>query len=432
MNVLSSVSHRMHRLLRLIPTLSGFGLLAILGAAACDKVPLLAPTGSIINLTVTSDAAALNSTIDIIAVVIENGVSSGGTGTGTAATTTSNSGAGTPVQNGTVVSFTTSIGTIEPAEARTSNGRVTVRLKTTSESGTATITAYSGGAKSTAQIKIGAANAKTITLTASPQNLPSTGGSSSITARVDDSNGNGIGGIPVLFGTDKGSLSSTTVVTGPGGTASTTLTTSSAAKVSAVAGAVTKVEVGVGVATRAALTLNVPATSQTISTSVPITVSSGTSGTLTNVVLNYGDGQSKSIGLLNGTQTVTHFYSSTGIFDISVSGLDPDGVTATQFAQIAVTGLNVSLTGPTTVPVVRETTVAQFTATVSPTSASIRRYDWDYGDGTTDSTSSGTTTHVYSTTTAFPAGARVVTVRVTVVPLFGESYTTSIQLPIGG
>ncbi len=118
------------------------------------------------------------------------------------------------------------------------------------------------------------------------------------------------------------------------------------------------------------------------------------------------------------------------IIMLTLAGMDI--MFATIIAQIAVTGLNVSLTGPTTVPVVRETTVAQFTATVSPTSASIRRYDWDYGDGTTDSTSSGTTTHVYSTTTAFPAGARVVTVRVTVVPLFGESYSTSIQLPIGG
>lgn len=433
MDVLSSVTHHMNRLLRVFPLISGFGLLLTLGAAACDKVPLLAPTGSIINLTVTTDAAALNSTVEIIAVVIENGTASS-TGTGTASTGSSTAGAGTPVQNGTVVSFTTSIGTIEPAEARTSNGRVNVRLKTTSESGTATITAFSGGAKATAQIKIGAANAKTLSLTASPQNLPATGGTSTVTARVDDSNGNGIVGVPVLFGTDKGSLSATSVVTGAAGTAFTTLTTTSAAKVSAVAGALTKVEVAIGVATRTALTLTVPTSAQVISTAVPITVSTGTSGALTNVVINYGDGQTKSLGLLSGSQTVTHFYSSTGIFDISVSGLDPDGVPATQFAQIAVTGLTVSLTGPSTTPVVRGTSVT-FTATVSPNTASIERYDWDFGDGTNGTSSSGSITHVFqngSVVGSLPTGvATVVTVRVTVYPAFGPSYTTTIQVPIG-
>jgi len=54
----------------------------------------------------------LNSEIEIVANVIENGVaSSTPTGTpGAPATSTSTAGAGTPVQNGTLVSFTTTIG----------------------------------------------------------------------------------------------------------------------------------------------------------------------------------------------------------------------------------------------------------------------------------------------------------------------------------
>src|SRR5919204_3425542 len=120
-------------------------------AVACDKVPLLAPTGTVITLIPESPVASLNSTVNIIATVIENGtgVTSGG----------STKGAGTPVQNGTVVNFTTTLGTIEPAEARTHNGQVTVRLITGNQSGTATITAYSGGASAQKDIKVGAAAA---------------------------------------------------------------------------------------------------------------------------------------------------------------------------------------------------------------------------------------------------------------------------------
>lgn len=430
MNVLSSVKLRMHRLLRVFPLLTGISLAVVLGATSCAKVPLLAPSGTVINLTVGSATAGLNSNVSIIAVLIESGTQSS-TGTGTASTSSSTTGAGTPVQDGTVVSFTTSIGTIEPAEVKTTNGKVAVVLKTTGESGTATITAYSGGAKSTAQIKIGAVNAKTVTVSASPQNLPSTGGSTTISALVVDDSGNGLAGATVIFSTTKGSLSSASALTGSNGVATVTLVTTAAADVTATVAAISG-KATIGVASRATLTLTVPTSSQTVSTAVPFTVSNGTAGTtLTNVVITYGDGASKAIGLLSGSQTVTHFYSSTGIFDISVSGLDPDGVPATQFGQIAVTGLTVGLTGPSTTPVVRGTS-ATFTATVTPSTASIQYYDWDFGDSTSARTSSGSVTHVYQVTDAFPAGPTVVNVRVTVTPLFGPSYSTTIQIPIGG
>src|SRR5881628_1115738 len=83
--------------------------------AACDKLPLLAPTGSVITLLPATTAVSLNSEVIIVATVIENGTASGGTGTGTGTgtTTTTRSGAGTPVQNGTLITFTTTIGRIE-------------------------------------------------------------------------------------------------------------------------------------------------------------------------------------------------------------------------------------------------------------------------------------------------------------------------------
>ena len=118
--------------------LAVLGLIAALSlAVACDKVPLLAPTGSVISVFASANTVPLNGDVEIIANVIENGTAqsapttptNGTPGTGTTGTTsTTTTGAGTPVQNGTLVSFTTTIGRIEPSEARTSNGQVRVRF----------------------------------------------------------------------------------------------------------------------------------------------------------------------------------------------------------------------------------------------------------------------------------------------------------------
>ena len=135
------------------------GAITILAfALGCDKVPLLAPTGSVISLFATATTVPVNGETEIIANVIENGVTAtpstpgNGDGNGTpgattpGTTSTTTAGAGTPVQNGTLVSFTTTIGRIEPSEARTNNGQVRVKFIAAGQSGTATITAFSGGA----------------------------------------------------------------------------------------------------------------------------------------------------------------------------------------------------------------------------------------------------------------------------------------------
>jgi hypothetical protein len=107
-------------------------LAAALVAAGCDKVPLLAPTGSVITLFPSANTVPSNGEIEIVATVIEQGTAApapgNGTGTGGGPTSTSTTGSGTPVHNGTLVSFTTTIGRIEPSEARTQNGQVRVRF----------------------------------------------------------------------------------------------------------------------------------------------------------------------------------------------------------------------------------------------------------------------------------------------------------------
>jgi hypothetical protein len=112
---------------------------------------------------------------------------------------------GTAVHNGTLVTFTTDLGRLEPQEARTSNGQAVVTLHAGTESGIATVRAFSGGAQSVGDtglaLTIGAAAAEAMTVTATPAELPSTGGSSTITAAVIDGSGNRLVGVPVTFST---------------------------------------------------------------------------------------------------------------------------------------------------------------------------------------------------------------------------------------
>src|SRR4051794_4008053 len=79
---------------------------AVFAAGACQKVPLLAPSGSTITLTVAATALPVNGTTPIVAQVLEAG--------------------GTPPQDGTLVLFTTTMGSVQPPEAQTKGGRVTV------------------------------------------------------------------------------------------------------------------------------------------------------------------------------------------------------------------------------------------------------------------------------------------------------------------
>lgn len=412
----------MSRISRLAIIFAGFGLTAFAGPVACERVPLLAPTGTVINLTLASDIAALNSSIDVIAVLIENG-GAAGTGTGTASSTT---GAGTPVQNGTVVSFTTTIGTIEPAEAKTQNGRVNVKLVTGGQSGKATVTAYSGGAKSTAQITIGAAAVDHILVTAGPANLSSNGGSSTITAHVEDVNGNGLAGVQVQFTTTKGTLSASAATTNSSGVATTTLTTNVAAEVTAsVGGKIGKVTVGV--ATKATLSIAGPTTTISVSAPAAFTVNVGTTVPVTNVVVNYGDGASVNLGQVSGTQTVQHFYSRDGIFTASISATDPDGVVATAQTQVAVVRISatVSMT-PVSSGTFPKSSTGTVTLASNSSNASIDRYEWDFGDGSDVVTSFGTTqSHNYTA-----AGNHTYTVRVTVVPSYGSSFVITTQLVV--
>jgi adhesin/invasin len=185
--------------------------LVALATAACDRAQLLAPTQSTISVSAATRVLALGASTDVTAFVVEQ--------------------AGTPVQNGTTVRFTTTMGRVDPVEVQTTNGLAITRFFAGTTSGVAEIRATSGAARggddelNVVEITIGAAAANRVTVTASPGSVPSAGGSSEITATALDESGNPIVGVPVTFSSTAGTLSASSADTDQSGRATVALTT---------------------------------------------------------------------------------------------------------------------------------------------------------------------------------------------------------------
>ena len=358
--------------------LLALALFGLIGSLACDKVPLLAPRQSTISLSSASTVVQANGVTEIRATVLEE--------------------SGTPVHNGTTVTFTTTLGTLSPQEARTENGVATVQFLANGQSGRASVKAISGGAASDAlELSVGAAATSRVSLTASPTSVPSTGGTSTISAVVVDASGNAVTGVPVTFTTTAGSFSSSIATTDSSGTARTTLTTNREANVTASAGGTTSSGITVSTTARAVVSIAVTSGSTPTAggiTTFSITVNPGTNGApIQNVVVDYGDGTSDELGSVSGTVSVQHIYGDAGTYTPRVTATDTSGQTATASTVIVVQPMLVSITAS------QSTTDPQtfnFTANVSPAGSSVASYAWTFGDGSSQTTSSNTTSHTYT------------------------------------
>ncbi len=108
------------------------------------------------------------------------------------------------------------------------------------------MSAFSGGATSgsgssagnaaTLTIDLGGATADNIVIHAEPSSVPVSGGTATIIAQVRDASGNGLPNVLVVFTTTAGTLQFPSVSTDSSGTATTNLTTTSKATVTAAAG----------------------------------------------------------------------------------------------------------------------------------------------------------------------------------------------------
>ena len=397
-------------LLSLIFTLSG-----------CHKMPLTAPSGTSINLVAATNVLAVNGSTDVTAVLIESGVITSSTPGGGTTTPTTTAG-GTPVQNGTVVTFTTSLGRIEPAEAQTTGGKTTVKLIADGRSGTATITAFSGAATKTLDVKVGAAAAARILVTATPQALPPTGGTATIAATVEDTQGNGLVGVPVAFSTSAGTLAATSVLTDLSGTASTTLTSSVAATVTASAGAASLTgTVALTVKSRNQVTLKGPTAAVNESAPVSFTIGVTTGSIVSDVLLDLGDGTKVHLGAVTADTTYQYIYADDGPFTVVATATDADG--ATTQASTGVIVIPVTITGTATPATTTLGTAVTFAVTVGGTGVAVDHFVFDFGDGTVIPTTSNSLAHVFTST-----GTK--TVNVTMVPSKGHSKTVTIVCQI--
>ena len=389
--------------------LTALALLSLV--SACDKVPLLAPAGTVITIFPAAPTVASNSEIEIVATVIENGtITTPPTDNNPGGTSTT--GSGTPVQNGTLVSFTTTIGRIEPREARTRNGEVRVRFIADGQSGTATITAYSGGATGKLEnLLVGFAAAERIVVSA--QNLGPNGGSTTVTARVESAAGAGLAGIPVTFSTTTGSVNPPIATTDANGTATTTLTSNAAATVTATAGARTgTATVALGARLISSFTASPAAT--TVGAPVTFTITSGTGANIASATLHFGDGRSTPLGAFSGDTTATYTYSAPGNYPATVIASDVLGNTQQQSTTVTIGTLPITLTASPSNPA----RLVPVTFTVAGIgTAQVARYDWFFSDGEQRTTSGPQTSKSFDT-----SGPK--TIRVDVIGINGNVVAT--------
>lgn len=372
---------------------------AALLTVACEKVPLLAPSGSTITLTSSATALPSNGSTDIIAQVIEA--------------------SGTPPHSGTLISFTTNLGTVQPSSAETDiSGRVIVKYIAGSGSGTATITAISGGVSASGtnaiRIAVGSAAVGNVALSANPTALSANGGTTTITAVVTDSGGNALPGVPVTFSTDNGSLATSVVTADSNGRAQTTLTTSRTAKVTATAGVPTTSGTTTTPAATNTITINVnaaatvtfgavtpasPTAGQPVSVTLTVTPST-TGATVQNVVVNFGDGRSQTLGAVSGATVLTHTYDNPGTYTLTATVIDSNGDQFTGVSTVSVGNRarpTVTVTAPDTATPGTSTKIT-VAATASTTSnAPIQQIQIDFGDGKSQTLQGNATSvqHVY-------------------------------------
>ena len=393
-------------------------MVAAASAAACDKAQLLAPTNSTITVSSATKVLPTGGSTQITAFVVEQ--------------------AGTPVQNGTVVRFTTTLGNVSPSEVQTTNGVALTTFLAGSTSGVAQVRGISGGAKAPeananlVEITIGAAAVNTVTIRANPGSVGPSGGTVELIATVVGYNGRALDGIGVTFTTDQGALGASSVTTNSSGEARTTLTTTQQAVVNATAGAKTSSNVTITLRSGPIVTVAcVPAsgtgncaavqasTSNNTATVVYTVTKPSGSSNLRAATIDFGDDTSQSLGnLAGGSATVTHTYngpssSTARPYTATVSVADVNGESAATATVVTVTPkasltpINVKLEDSCS----STTRRCSYTATATgggegTANASIESYRWNFGDNSDEVTTSGNTTaHVYTV-----AGRYVVTV----------------------
>ena len=405
-------------------TAARFAVAVAIAGAGCDKVQLLAPTKSTITLSAPTKFLPAGGSAEITAFVVEQ--------------------AGTPVQNGTTIRFSATLGRVDPIEVQTRNGFAATTFVAANSAGVARISAASGAATggdgttatNVVEITVGAAAVNTVTVRANPGSIGPGGGTVTLIATVVGENGQALEGIGVSFSADQGTLGASLVATDAGGEARTTLTTTQQSVVSATAGTKTSSNVTISVRSGPIVTIAcapasgtgncaaVQAAATTNTATVLFTVTRPTgSSTLRTATLDFGDSTSQSLGnLAGGTATFSHTYegpsgSTARPYTATVQATDINGESVAASSGVQITAAPVQPALGVTLAASLGTVVAlvgqpvTFTATVTPATGGadvVRKFEWSFGDDTSIDTNGNIVTHVYT-----KDGRKVATVKVT-------------------
>ena len=303
-------------------------------------------------------------------------------GGSTTVTATVTEAGGTPVHDGTVVTFSTTLGAVHPGEAPTARGRTSATFTAGTESGIAEVMAYSGGAVSeTVQI------------------------------------------------TSAGVLHNRVVTTGRAGEARTVLATTTPAEVTASVGEISA-SASVLIEPPTSISIEVAPARPTVGQAVSFEVTLGNEArAIRDARIDFGDGHAVDLGAFART-SVAHTYGTEGAYTVTVTVTDVGGYATASSVVVQVDPpprVPISITLRPTSPMVGQ--AVTFTVEVSPpdNAPAVRDVTVDFGDRNSTSigalSGQGSVVHVYEQDGGY-------TVRATAVDVAGRRHVTSIALQV--
>ena len=325
-------------------------LLSLLPSVGCDKASPVAPGGTIISVSASPQRIGLNgqSTITVIGRKPD----------------------GNPLNTGTEIRLTATLGSIDPIVTVDRNGVATATFRADGRLGTAMITAATGGSvggtgtstggtgtsgsssgtlTATISVQVGEA-AGSILLQPTPTSLTAAGGKVTLLAIVRDSSGQPLANQGVNFSTDAGTLSSrgATVTTNARGEARDTLTltelelsnnvSSVMVSVQTIGGGTGGTGGGAGSVLTDTATIRIQgdrpvasfAYSQGSTQLSVLFIDTSTSQGALTYSWNFGDGSSST------EANPTHQYAAAGDYTVVLTITDASGLTDTATARITV------------------------------------------------------------------------------------------------
>ncbi len=239
---------------------------------------------------------------------------------------------GNPVNPGTEVRFSSSLGSIDPVAYTSDSGQATAVLQGTGRVGTATVSAFSGGVEPvTIDIAIGEL-AASMSLQVTPSSIAETGGTLDLLALVRDAVSQPLAGAQVNFRSEVGTLASggRFITTDIDGEARDTLTVTAAdlqlvgddnfevtAEVGGAGGSIISRTFSVGIQRppQAAFTFQ--------RAGLVVTFNDTSTGSPTNWLWDFGDGTPSS-----SQQNPVHAYSDAGTYVVTLTARNSIGTSS--------------------------------------------------------------------------------------------------------